>query len=166
MSKKQITLPSGGKCTVRKIAQSDYLASGQGIQLIQLARTGRSLTTQKANELSDADAAKMLQIMVDVTKVKLTRCCGVITQPDGTRVKIVDKPDVDDVGEGEVSIELLDQDDANAICAAVDELSGMTKEAARAAATFPEGSSDSGGVSPAGSELQNPAVGIAEPESV
>jgi hypothetical protein len=142
---------------VRKLAQSDYIASGQMPLFLKFAR-GK---TPKQEELTDEQTVKFVESMAEITKVKLTRCCGAITATDGKSYRIVDKPNIDDVGELEISIEMLDQADANAICAAIDELSGMTKEAAKAASTFPEGSTDGGGVSSAGEHLQSSADGPA-----
>lgn len=150
-NRKEITLPSGGKCLVRKMGQSDYLASGRTLFFVQLHEQRR---TRKETTISDDEAVKLLEGMSDLTKVKLTRCCGAITMPGGERFKIVDKPNVDDVQSGEVSIEELDQADAEAICAAVDQLSGTTKEAAEAAQSFPETQERSGDVAPAGEVLR------------
>lgn len=150
-NRKEIILPSGGKCVVRKMGQSDYLASGRTLFFVQLHEERKKSSNKP---ISDADAVKLIEGMADLTKAKLTRCCGTITTTGGERLKIVDKPNVDDLQPGEISIEELDQADAEAICAAVDKLSGTTKEAAEAAQSFPETQERSGDVAPAGEVLR------------
>lgn len=155
-TRKQITLPSGGRCVVRKISQADYIASGHAPVFLQIGKQGRKPVAEPG-EMSDAELMKMIEAMSGLTRVKLTRCCGTVTTADGTQLKIVDKSNVDDLAENEVSIDELDQADAEAICAAVDELSGFKKEAVQAAATFPAQQAGSGESAPVGNVLPRPA---------
>lgn len=158
-NRKQITLPSGGRCVVRKISQSDYIASGQAPVFLKIGKQGRKPVVE-AN-LTDAELVKMIEAMAGLTRVKLSRCCGAVTTKDGARFKIVDKPNVDDLADDEISIDELDQADAEAICAAIDELSGLKKEAVQAADTFPAEQAGSGEPAPAGNVLSSPADGSA-----
>jgi hypothetical protein len=74
---------------------------------------------------------------ISMVKTILTRCTGQIRYPDGTRKKIVDKhfDDSDDLTE--ISIEELDQADADKIVFEVQALSGL-KEAGAKPKPFPE----------------------------
>lgn len=144
---------------MRKVSQGDYIASGQAPVFLQMGKQGRKPVE---SEPTEAELIKMIEAMAGLTRVKLTRCCGTITMPDGkTTFKIVDKPNIDDVADNEVSIDELDQADAEAICAAVDELSGLKKEAVQAAATFPAQHAGSGESASAGDDIPRPADGSA-----
>jgi hypothetical protein len=150
--RKQITLPSGGTCVVRKLAQTDLIACGLMPMFLQFVKQRPT----KGAELTDEQTVKLVEQMAQIKTVQLTRCAGSILS-DGKRYKIVDKPNLDEVGENEISIEEMDQSDAEAICSAVDELSGLRKEAAEAAAKFPAGQENSGGAAPSSDELRGVA---------
>lgn len=147
-ARKKITLPSGATCTVRKVSGNDFVTAGLSPVISALQDSVRK---KRPTELDD----KTLQQMVKVTSMMLLRCVGVITNEDGSKVKIVDKP-IDDLADDETTIEELDQVDANMIVDEIHRLSGLKKEAATAAAPFPEeqaapagSSSDSEGLRPA-----------------
>ena len=148
-AEKSIILPSGAKCKVRRLSESDFISANQTILFLNFTNQAR-----KKTQPVEVSEEKAFESLVKITRVMLTNCCGKITYPDGTRVKIVDK-DFDDCDENEIAIETLDQKDAAFIVNEVQALSGMTKEAATAAKTFPEGQADSGISSPAGDELRS-----------
>src|ERR1051326_7813657 len=150
---KRITLPSGGSCLVRKISQRDYIASGLMPVILRLSKMTETDVRKKASEEEEAKAIEHLTRMVEV---KLFNCVGKISYPDGRTVRIVDKR-FDDCKDDEISIDEVSQADAAAIVEAVDELSGLRKEAAAAASKFRQGPADGSGDSPAGDVLQRPA---------
>lgn len=131
-SRKEIVLPSGGKCRVRRISGNDFIAAGLTPIVADLRKQSRS----KASLEGEFDQ-RTLENMVKVTEAMLLRCVGKITLADGRTVKIVRK-DLDDLTDGEITIEELDQPDADAIVAEIHQLSGLTKGAAQAVAPFPE----------------------------
>lgn len=159
-SQKDIVLPSGGKCIVRKLSERDFIAAGQTVLFLNFA--GSSKRKSASSEISEE---KAFESLVSLTEVMLTNCCGPIEFPDGTRLKIVKKPFYE-CDATEVAIETLDQKDAAFIVDQVQSLSGMTKEAASAAQTFPEGQTNSGVPSPAGDKLQSPSDRPAESQPV
>ncbi|HMJ67173.1 MAG TPA: hypothetical protein VK615_17645, partial [Candidatus Binatia bacterium] len=66
----------------------------------------------------------------DVVRLILTRCTGSVRFSDSVRKKIVDKPNIDDLDElTEISIEQLDQADAEMIVEEVSAISKIGKEA-------------------------------------
>jgi len=94
----------------------------------------------------------------DVVRLILTRCTGSVRFSDSVRKKIVDKPNIDDLDElTEISIEQLDQADAEMIVEEVSAISKIGKEAAEhIAKPFPETTEatvNSGG--PAGDEIRS-----------
>lgn len=78
---------------------------------------------------------------------------------EGQEARLVNKPVA---GDGEIAIGELDQADADAIVNAVVEFSGLTKSAAEARKTFPEGPKKDGEPAPAGDALRSVANGVAE----
>lgn len=136
------------------------MASGQ--TLLFLNFSAPSKRKQPVTEISEE---KAFESLVSLTEVMLTNCCGPIEFPDGTRLKIV-KKQFYECDENEVSIEVLDQKDAAFIIDHVQALSGMTKEAASAAQTFPDGQANGSGASSAGEQLQSPAVRPPESQPV
>lgn len=158
-AQKKITLPSGATCVVRKISERDFIAAGQTLLFLNFNSAKRKAAAVEMSE------EKAFESLVKLTEVMLTNCCGRLTFPTGEVLKIVNKQ-FDECAENEIAIETLDQKDAMAIVAAVQELSGMTKEAAAAAQTFPEGQANGGSSAPAGGELRSAADGTAEPNTV
>jgi hypothetical protein len=159
-AQKAIVLPSGGKCIVRKLSERDFIANGQTVFYLNFISQARRKAAPSENS-----EEKTLEAYVSLTEVMLTNCCGPIEFPDGTRLKIVKKPFYE-CDATEIAIETVDQKDATEIVNQVQLLSGMTKEAAEAAKTFPEGQANSGGVSPAGDQLQSPSDRPAESQPV
>jgi hypothetical protein len=159
-AQKEIVLPSGGKCIVRKLSERDFIAAGQTLLFLNFAAPSKR--KQPVAEISEE---KAFESLVSLTEVMLTNCCGPIDFPDGTRLKIVKKPFYE-CDQTEIAIETLDQKDAAFIVDQVQALSGMTKEAAAAAQTFPEGQANGSSAAPAGEQLQGSPVRPAEPQSV
>lgn len=139
---------------MRKLSQNDLIAAGLMPMCVQIAKRR---PVAKEEIPTDEQTIQLVTSVAEIVKVKLTRCCGSITAKDGSTFKIVDKPNVDDLGENEISIEELDQADAEAISAAVDELSGLKKEAAQAAEKFPAGQETVRGTAPNSPELRSAA---------
>lgn len=71
-----------------------------------------------------------------VSMITLLRCCGPLTFPTGDVVTIVDKP-FHACAPGEISIEELEDADADAIITTVNSLTSLTKEAGAEAQPFP-----------------------------
>lgn len=160
---KKITLPSGGTCTVRRMSQSDYIESGHAPVFLRLAAESKRKAPRAESVENDVE---IVRAGIDLIKAKLLRCCGAITDGGGHKFKIVDKPNVDDVADDEISIEMLEQADAEAICDAIDELSGLTKEAAEAAAKFPEKEGPGSSGASAGADVSPEPGGLPETQSV
>ena len=159
--KKTITLPSGAVCVVRKIAGSDFIAGGLTPIVAELQESARSKTPS-----TPAQTQRALENMVALTRMIIFRCCGPLRYAGGPTLRIVDKPfdELDDAKE--TNIELLQQEDADMIVREVNKLSGLTKEAARAAGSFPEEQKAPAGASPDSEGLRLPPDGVAGPESV
>jgi len=161
---KQIKLSSGATCVIRPLSQRDLIANGAAPLFIQFAKMAK----RRAPSSEDIDETKAIEAMVHLAEIKLTNCCGPITYPDGTRLAIVKKP-FHECASNEVTIDDLAQQDANEIVAAIDELSGLTKEAVEAAATFLQqsgGQANGDCAASPGGELPQTAVGTPEPKSV
>lgn len=126
-TRKTITLPSGATCTVRRVSLFDLQSVGRlpaGIVPASSAPTREPTPDQ-------------IEFQARVMRAELTRCVGPLRYPDGTTLRIVDRP-FDQCAEGEITVDELDTHDALEIVGAVTELSGMTKEAGQSARTFPE----------------------------
>jgi hypothetical protein len=87
----------------------------------------------------------------------LTRCCSRILH-NGESYRIVDAPFAD-AKDDEISIDEMPQEDAQAIVTAVQEFSGMTKEAAQRAKPFPQEPEASRQPPPDGEDLRRIAFG-------
>jgi hypothetical protein len=100
-------------------------------------------------DFSKVDAKNPEQIM----RVALTRCTGKVRFAENDRRQIVDKhfDDADDLTE--ITIEELDQADAEAIVSAVFKLSGVGKEASESLKPFPQEQEKPGADSPAGNAV-------------
>lgn len=127
-TRQTVELPSGAKVTIRKLCGSDFLGVGN----IPVALT----VAAKANGEHSPSQAH-IEYGVKLSTIMLTRCCGPI-QFEGESLRIVNKPFAE-TGTGEISIEELEQADAEAIVQAITKFSGLGKEAAAAARPFPDG---------------------------
>lgn len=157
---RKITLPtSGGMLLVRKISQRDFINAGKLPVFLSFVNEKRRTAIVEGGE------EKLIEAMTDIFDVMLTTCAGKVTFPDGSVKKIVRKP-FDDCAENELSIDVLDQADATAIVDAVQELSGMTKGAAQAAASFPEKQNGLREPAPNGDDVSRSADGPAEAQPV
>lgn len=124
-SRKQIELPCGAVCKVRKFSMFDFRKIGSVPQsfIVDDGKGGK------------ADAADDYQTRL--ARVAMVECCSPLLYKDGNKIKIVDKP-FHDCEDDETSVDEVDTQDALAIVQAVCELSGFGKEAAVAAEPFPE----------------------------
>lgn len=134
--RKQITLPSGATCVVRKLSRLDFIGSDRIPQAFPLVDPNRP-SQAPTPELQDFAAA--------LGRISLVKACGAITQPDGRRLRIVQKHFAE-CGPDEMAVEEVSDADADAIINAVAELTGMTQEAGREAAPFPAGQTPAGAV--------------------
>lgn len=160
-TRKQLTLPSGAKCVVRKLSVQDFaLHAGHIPQAFieEVRKTGR-----KAIENS-AQNEKQLAELVRAGSIILLECCSPLTMPDGRRLTIVDTP-LDKAGENEITIGEMDDADAQAIISAVTELTSLTKEAAEKARPFREEQTATRSSAPAGESVREIAIGNSEPIS-
>lgn len=129
-TRKEITLPSGGTCVIRKLSPLDL----SGLPVMPQA------FPQEGESKRPVDENRALQYGLSVSRAILSKCVSKISYKDGDRlvlVKIVDK-DFGDCGTNEISVEEVEQEDANMIVKEVMELSNMTKEAGQEAAPFRE----------------------------
>ena len=128
MNRKRITLPSGGSVVVRKLSRMDFLSSDR----IPLAFAAESASGKSGDDV------QLAKFAAEIGRIALLRACGTITLPNGKPLRIVEKP-FDECSESETTIEMLDDSDAEAIIAAVSELTNLNREAGRAVAPFPSG---------------------------
>lgn len=143
---KLVTLPDGTKCKVRRINASDMLACGTIPDVFADGKPANN-SDPKAREFG-----------VKMTRAIIANCVGALVQPDGKRVKIVDKP-FDSTTENEVSVdEFLSTEEANLLVAEVMELSGFGKAAQDAARPFSSEQESGRSGSPAGEAVSVPAV--------
>lgn len=127
MNRRQINLPSGATCVVRKLSRLDFVGSDR----VPLA------FPQPSTSKDDPDPV-VLDFAAKLGRIALTKACGAMTLKDGRRLRIVSKAFAD-CGPDEIAVEEVDDADADAIINAVSELTGMTQEAGREAAPFPAG---------------------------
>jgi hypothetical protein len=127
MQSRSLTLPvSGATVRVRKLKQLDFLEVGDVPAALSEDIQKRSASLKVSKEA--------LLFGAKIIRIALLKCCSELKFSDGT-LKIVDKPESEP---GEITIEELDDLDANSIVDAVKSLSGMTKEAAEKARPFPK----------------------------
>jgi hypothetical protein len=126
--RKQITLPSGATCVVRKLSRLDFIGTDR---IPQAFASPDEKRPPVAPEVVEEFAAAL-------GRIALVKACGFITEPDGRRLRIVTKHFAE-CGPDEIALEEVSNEDADAIVNAVSELSGMTQEAGREAAPFPAG---------------------------
>jgi hypothetical protein len=127
-TRRKITLPSGATCTVRKLSGYDFVHLGT------LPPEAREEINRR---FTDAQEARAVVEGFRLVKLSLTRACSVLTLTDGAKRRIVDK-EFSACEDNEISIEELSDEDARAITAAIQELSGLTKEAVAAVKPFPQ----------------------------
>jgi hypothetical protein len=122
-TRKLIELPSGARVKIRCLSVYDLM-----------------LIEQPPKNPTEA---QRIAAGVSMVRAILTRCTGQIRAKDGTRKRIVDKhfDDADDLTE--ITIEELDQADADKIVAEVHALSNL-KEAGDKPKPFPEKQKDAG----------------------
>ena len=151
-TRQKLTLPSGGTCVVRALSAMDWLAMPRKPQAFP-----QSSNAQEPDD--DALDAKRVEETAAMLEAIIVRCCSPITWGD-ERKRIVIGKDLDELGDDEITLEELSQDDANAIVAASAEVNSLTKEAGDSVGSFPEGSDGDGEHSSVGENLR----GVAEPD--
>lgn len=130
---KQLTLPSGATCAVRKLAAYDFIELGNIPTPLLVETTKKKLESNDFPKISKEDLA----FGVALARLALTRACSPLRSATGGEFIIVDKP-FHKCAANEISIEELEQADADMIVAEVTALSKMAKEAADKAKPFPE----------------------------
>lgn len=124
-TRKQLELPSGAVCRVRRFSMFDLRSLGD-------MPTAFTVVDEKGETTSaESDFGTRL------ARLALIHCVSPLLGKDGSKVSIVDKP-FHELGDDELSVEEVDTADALAIVNAVCELSGFGKEAAVAAQPFSE----------------------------
>jgi len=127
-SRKTIKLPSGATITIRKLAGYDFAKLGDW-PLAFDRKPGNGSQSPTSDK-------KSFEFGVKMAKLILTDCTGPMTF-EGETLCIVNKP-FNDTTETELSIDELEQADAECIIDEVKRFSGMGKEAAETGRTFPE----------------------------
>ena len=151
-TRRKLTLPSGAHCTVRKLSGFDFTELGTIPEAIEApANVRKPAHSAKANSES-------VRFGVNCLKLALCKACSVLTFPDGSKLKIVDKEIDDDLAPEEITLHELSDADAQAIFLAVRELSGLTKEASDKAQPFPAEQSANGDAAPTGEALRQASV--------
>jgi hypothetical protein len=135
LKRKQLTLPSGATCVIRPLKASDMMGLGSIPDVLIQSAKGKKVETSLDGK-DDKEIARVLEYGFLSIKASLLKACGVLVS-NGQRYNIVDKPAID-AKPSEITIEEIDQADAEFIYNEVKELSGWTKGAAEAAQTFPE----------------------------
>jgi hypothetical protein len=145
-----LNLPSGATCRIRKLTAQDWLSAGERDLPLLFARAGG------ATQLSTADP-EAIALGIRLGHVALLRCCRRIVA-EGQNLTLVEKP-FTDCAAGELSLELLDQADAQAIIEAVFTFSGLS--GGRPAPPFPGQPETASAPAPAGAFVSVPALGSA-----
>lgn len=145
-TRKTITLPSGATVAIRKMKGSDFISLGEA---------PAAFADGKPREKDKPPTAEELNWVVASNTIILTKCTGPVCHPDGTQRLIVDKPFAS-TPETDLSIEEMEDADAEAIITAVSEFTQCGKEAARKARPFPAEQTLAGGPGPNGAEVSHP----------
>ena len=132
-TRKGITLPSGGTCTVRALSAFDFASMKRKPKAFP---TGEDLEKVKSGEreMTDTEVETNAAFMETI----LLRCVSPITWGDSRR-RVVEDGDLDQVADDEITIGELPQADAIMIVSEASEISSLGKEAGRKAQNFPEG---------------------------
>ncbi len=132
-TRKTITLPSGASAKVRKLSALDMAMATGDIPVVS-----PEVVKASGQDIRDIEAGLKL------VRAALTRCVGRLTYLNGTQLKIVAKSLDDSDDATEITIEELDQADADALVAEVFKLSGIGREAAQVAKPFLKESEENG----------------------
>lgn len=145
LARKSLTLPSGKTTEIRALTPIDC------------AVLGKYPTTIADDKGGDDDEEKeptpeQREHIIGIQKLCLYAGCGLIIGKDGRAELLVDKPfyalnKPKPKTHTEICIAELDQRDCDLIISEVLALTGLRKEAAVKAATFPEGQADGSGSS-------------------
>ena len=144
LKRKNLTLPSGATCQIRALASMDFLGQNASIPSTILEGKFKGKTPE---ETAANLTPKELQWYATLVRVAILKGCGSIVD-GGRRLIIVDKAHYE-CGPGEITVEDMEQADADMIFREVSTLSNLGKEAAQAAGNFPQESSP-GAVGPSG----------------
>ncbi len=136
--RKFLTLPSGATCSVRNFSTYDFLESGGDIPALFQGKKPKSEKQKKELEEALQKDPQAIAFGIKSAKLSLTKCCGPISYPDGSKIRIVAK-EFHECLTGEISIEEFDDEDAKVIIAAVSEISKMGKEVGQSVQKFPSG---------------------------
>lgn len=105
-----------------------------------------------------------VKLGVQYMRIAILFCCSPITLADGRQVKVVEK-ELDQLGENEIAIGEIADEDAQAILRTCQELSGLSgKEAAPGAKSFPSEQENNGASGCDGETVRKTAV--ADPKAV
>jgi hypothetical protein len=141
-----IVLPvSGGRLSIRKARWQDYLPLGE-------APAALAEVPELKGEKKITPA--QLEYTVRATNLMLVNCTTRVRFDDGRLLRIVDKSFAECDPATELTIEEMDDADATAIIKAINEFTGMSKEAAQAAKPFPAEQTTAGDASLHGEELR------------
>lgn len=132
MNRKSLTLPSGATTVVRKLSRMDFLDQDR-FPVAYLVSSAQKASGAQEGGYTEEQA----KFAARIGCVCLLKACGRLRYPDGKVVTIVNKQ-FDECTDNEVTIEELDDRDAEVIIREVTKLSAITKEDAAEAATFPE----------------------------
>lgn len=137
MNRKAITLPSGSKCVVRRMSAADLAINTGDIPVVTSDEPREGQKSMNPIPEREGEAKAEMKRNVNYMRIAVLNCCSPITTKDGKRLRIVDKP-LDMLRDDEIVVDELPDNDALAIYKEVASLSGMGKEDAAVAATFPE----------------------------
>lgn len=138
MNRKKLTLPSGATTEIRKLSQLDF------------ASIGKYPDTTKPAQGDSEPTPEQTEYGIAVAKLAAVKGCGHYYS-QGRLFKIVDKPHYELEKAKtftEVCIEEIEQADFDMIVREVLELTQIGKEAAQAAASFPEKPANGGDGAP------------------
>jgi len=150
-TRKQITLPSGATCTIRRFTPRDFVSVGS----IPTVFPDPKAKPEKP------DKAENEKWAIGVERLIFTRCMAEF-EADGIRYKIVDKP-FGQAAEGEIEIEALPQADAEFIVSEVMAYSGWGKEASREAQNFQANGLRHDPIAPAGGTIRTTPIDDPQP---
>lgn len=143
-TRKKITLPSGGTCVVRALSGFDYANMKRKPRAFPNPESISQIESGE-REVTDAELESGAAFMEAI----LLNCVSPITYGE-TRRRIVVGKDLDQIGEDEILLQEIPQEDVSFIVSEVSGMSKMSKEAGEKARNFPEGQPANGDTAPAG----------------
>jgi hypothetical protein len=150
--RKKLNLPSGATVVIRPLKGMDYTQAGA--KHIPVVLEARKRVRERSKGKAEAENTdEDFNFSALTVLLSLTRATSPITFPDGSRFKIVDK-ELDELGNGEISIGDLDDADVATIISEVTKLTGGGEEAAIKASPFPDQRTGDLQSSPAGQDVR------------